>query len=500
MLICLTLLAAALAGPAVPPPHRLVDWSAPLVVDAPGTRLLVLIEATDDQPVRLEALDGGRWRPLETLWHRDVLSVARLDVASTTGLMVRSPDRDRVDHIDWDLFTPGPPEPRHDGTPPPGLGVLPTELIDIGVVSRDDWGAQATTCSSVEDEWYRMAIHHTAGSQTSGGTVHGAVQSLQAYALGTGVYCDIPYQFLVGYDGSLWEGRPYGYYSGATGGGNNDGNSAVCFLGCYHPDGCSTSHDATDDMMDGGQLMVQTFTALHGIESTSEYVRGHQDWPDNATACPGDYILERFDELLAPLVPDYAGELVALSCDSRSVEEGQPLDCQLEIDNIGGQTWTPGNTNLAPLPRDESSPFAAEDWLSEGRVTGVDAETGPGETATFSFSVGTEAIGDHALSLALVEEWVTWFPDDGGPAEGDLVLTFTVTEETDDSSAATGATADTAGPAVQTADEHAGLVLPGPERIGTCGCGAGPAGGSLSALWSAVLGMAVLGMVRRRGD
>ena len=67
-----------------------------------------------------------------------------------------------------------------------------------------------------------MAIHHTAGSQTYGGTVEGSVRALQAYAFSTGEYCDIPYQFLVGYDGSLWEGRPYDYYSGATGGGNNE--------------------------------------------------------------------------------------------------------------------------------------------------------------------------------------------------------------------------------------------------------------------------------------
>ena len=62
-----------------------------------------------------------------------------------------------------------------------------------------------------------------------------AVKALQAYAQDSGGYCDIPYQFLVGHDGSLWEGRSLTYTSGATGGGNNDGNIAVSFLGCYHP-------------------------------------------------------------------------------------------------------------------------------------------------------------------------------------------------------------------------------------------------------------------------
>ena len=30
-----------------------------------------------------------------------------------------------------------------------------------------------------------------------------------------GGYCDIPYQYLVGYDGSLWEARPINMYSDA---------------------------------------------------------------------------------------------------------------------------------------------------------------------------------------------------------------------------------------------------------------------------------------------
>jgi hypothetical protein len=295
--------AHAHSGPAVPPPNRLTDWASPLVVEDTGSRLMMIVEASDTVPVRIEARVGESWVGLEELWHEGSLSVFRLDLASTDAVSLRSSDQERIVALDWDLFEPGTPEPRLEGVAPPSPGVLPAELVDIGVISRSDWGAQSTTCTSTENDWYRMAVHHTAGSQTSGGSVQGAVKSLQSYALGTGTYCDIPYQFLVGYDGSLWEGRPYDYYSGATGGGNNDGNSAVSFLGCYHPEpGCGTAHAATDAMMDAGQLLIQTFSALHGIETTDEYIRGHQDWPGNSTACPGDYILARFDELLEPLL------------------------------------------------------------------------------------------------------------------------------------------------------------------------------------------------------
>ena len=64
-----------------------------------------------------------------------------------------------------------------------------------------------------------MAIHHTAGHQDTNGSIQAQVQMLQAYFQDSLGYCDIAYQWLVGKDGSIWEGRPYGYYSAATGGG-----------------------------------------------------------------------------------------------------------------------------------------------------------------------------------------------------------------------------------------------------------------------------------------
>ena len=281
------LVAAALAGPDVPPTHALVAWDAPVIADRPGTRLGVVLDAADTRAIKLEVFDGHQWLPVRESFREVTTRVMFADLGRPTAtLRFRSPDRSRIRSLDWDLFTPDP-EPRTSSTAPPSPGVLPPELVAIGVVSRADWGARDTTCTTLEDDWYRMAIHHSAGSQTYGGTVEGEVRVLQAYAQDSGEYCDIPYQFLVGYDGSLWEGRPYGYYSGATGGGNNDGNAAVCFLGCYHPTDCPESNEVTDAMMEEGHILVQTLVSLDGIPSDSDSIRGHRDWPGNSTACPG---------------------------------------------------------------------------------------------------------------------------------------------------------------------------------------------------------------------
>lgn len=375
----------------------------------------------------------------------------------------------------------GPVEPR--GTPPPEPGVLPDELKAIGVISRSEWGAKATNCSSLEDDWYRMAIHHTAGSQTSGGTVQGALQATQNYHLGTGTYCDIAYQFLVGYDGSLWEGRPYDYYSGATGGGNNDGNIAISFMGCYDADDCGTSHAVTDAMMEAGQRLVHTLAELHDVPLDSGSIKGHRDWPNNATACPGDLLHPRLDEFYAPLGPRWAADWVGSSFDGPLVlAPGQTVDLWLDFENIGDGTWT-SNTALAPLPRDEGSALANGSWLSDTRITAVDADTPPGGIGRFTFSISAPAEeGVFEQPLGLVEEWAAWFADDGGDGSPSLAVHVEAVEKTDD----TGLASDDTAPV--------GAVLPpGPQHPLQTGCGQVAGGGWLFGL------VLVLRRQRRQG-
>lgn len=474
MLLFASLALANPEGPAVPPPHRLAGWDAPVRAPSPGTRVTMIVEARSEVPVTVEVADGGAWRQAIQTWHRGRVSVLVADLTEPRSFVhFRSSDAGRIVALDWDLFTPSTGEPRlaSGAAPPPTAGVLPAELVAIGVTPRADWGADPTQCTSTEDDWYRMAIHHTAGSQTYGGTVQGAVQALQAYARGTGEYCDIPYQFLVGYDGSLWEGRPYDYYSGATGGGNNDGNIAVCFLGCYHPSDCAVSNAVTDAMMSSGQLLVQTLVGMHGIPSDTDSIRGHRDWPDNATACPGDWLYDRLDELRTPLGRAYAGTATALECDgggaTLSLQPDETGACTLSLANGGTASWSPTTTKLAPIPRDSASPLAAPTWLDAARITGVSATTAPGALGSFAFEIHAPAPGEYVLSLGVLEEGVTWFADDGGPADGALAVTVTV----NDSGTETGT------PTPDSAEAASAAGVPGaavPMDSFGCGCDSRP--------------------------
>jgi hypothetical protein len=108
------------------------------------------------------------------------------------------------------------------------------------------------------------------------------------------------------------------------------------------------------------------------------------------------------------------------------VPSGESITGELWFENTGLDTWTPERTRLAPLPRDTAHPLGTGDWLAGNRVSGVRVATPPGGTGTFPITLSAPADEPTTLSLALVEEGVTWFADapaGGGPAEDALVWT-----------------------------------------------------------------------------
>jgi N-acetylmuramoyl-L-alanine amidase len=413
-----------------------------------GERVALIAEATRAEPLAIEARgvddDGaaGPWVPLEETWREDTTRVAAAELGGWwPAAQLRLADPGAVRRLGWEMIVPVEERADEPAVSEPVPPPLSSGLDALGVVTRGDWGASATTCTTTEDDWYRFAVHHTAGTQTYGGTVEGAVRALQAYSTGSGEYCDIPYQFLVGYDGSLYEGRPLTYLSGATYN-NNPGNIAVCFLGCYSGSACgSLSNDDTDVMIVAARALVDVLAADHAISVSSDTLRGHRDWPDNSTNCPGDYVYARLDEVREPNAP-YTATVVGWGFDGDDgtglrIPQGSEVNVWIDARNDGSRDWTPGGTFLAPLPRDASAPYAGSGWPSATRAATPPATVGPGDTARFAFTLRGDALGAGAVSFALLQEGVTWFADapyGGGPAEGAVTVSFEVVppEQPDD--------------------------------------------------------------------
>lgn len=478
-----------------------------------GTRVAALIAVADAGPALalqargIAAGDTGPWLDMEQTFRGPGHRVAVVDLDRTwpgAEIRIAAADDARAGDIAWELLQPRFPDAGRISREllaagPSMLRAVDPILASIGVVSREGWGARPTACTTPEDNWYRMAIHHTAGSQTSGGTVQGALQAVQAYTMDSGGYCDIPYQFLVGYDGSLWEGRSLNLYSGATGGGNNDGNIAVSFLGCYHPSGCpgGVSHQVTDEMMSAAHLLVQTLVRVHDIPSDAEAIRGHRDWPGNATACPGDFVYARLGELRADMAWYAASEsdrsFPANDAEPLEIGVGESVPLWIELTNTGGRTWEPGVTFLATTgPRDSESPLYDSSWVSVNRLATVTEPVAPGEVGRFEFSVSADRAGDYTQHLSLVQEQLTWFGDapwGGGPGDDAVVLHIKAV----DGGGGGGPGIDPNGPA----DDPNGQ--PGGDNADvTGGCAAAGSGSGAAAVWLLVL-LAFAAARRRQG-
>ena len=432
------------------------DWqqSPPVRAEADGTRVAALLSLHDSRSVSLQARgvatdaagacapgrDSGPWTAMDETFTGAELRVAVVDLEHEYGCaQIRIPTADAgvVGNLQWELVEPRYPDAgqasRDLAAASPTLHAVAPELETIGVITREEWGARATQCSAPEDDWYRMAIHHTAGPQTAGGSVEEQLRGTQAYGMDSGGYCDIPYQMLVGFDGTLYEGRALELQSGATGGGNNPGNLAVCFIGCYHEPEAEcvggVGHQPTDEMMARGQLLVQTLVRLFDISTADDNIRGHRDWPGNSTACPGARLHPRLGEFRADLSWFAAAE-VERSWDAEvevEVAVGASTELWIELENTGGLPWLPGETFLAPTePRDTESPLYDPSWSSENRAATVDAAVQPGEVGRFAMGVSVASEGTFTQSFGLVHEGTTWFADapwGGGPTDDAVTLT-----------------------------------------------------------------------------
>ncbi len=428
------------------------EWLVSPVLDAPdgATRvgmLLGLVAGEAEVPA-IEAQGIGRdgskgpWVPVRRTWREAEQVVLMADLgmdAYGARIRVDAGGARMIRGMTWSAFVPEPP-PVGPFLP---IGVwraaLRPELAAIGVRSRSSWGARATTCTTRESSKYRMAIHHTVTPAT--GDIPSRLRGIQAYHMDTRGWCDTGYHFLLSLDGTLWEGRDVDLL-GTHVGGHNSGNIGISFIGCFHSSGCDSWPPQVPpaEMIDSAGRLAGTLAGLYGITVGTSTVRGHRDYPDQTTSCPGDWLHARLGRIrevaTAPTTPRFAAQFVAqsfpLARDPFPLAPGAEHAGYIDMRNTGSETWTPGVTKLGTTqPRDMTSPLAGPDWLAPNRAATVERSIPPGDVGRFAFTVRAPlSPGDYPQFFNLVHEGAAWFgdPDQGGPPDNQLQVRVTVTE------------------------------------------------------------------------
>jgi len=152
------------------------------------------------------------------------------------------------------------------------------------IITRSQWGARApSSISYVGDNLAYHFVHHAETPDCdSEATCSARVRSIQAYHMDSNGWSDIGYNFLIGGDGNIYEGRGWGVLGAHTGGYNSVGYG-TCFIGSF------TDHIPVPEAVNKYMALLECSTGS-GYVASNYQMKGHRQAPGGTTSCPGDML------------------------------------------------------------------------------------------------------------------------------------------------------------------------------------------------------------------
>lgn len=150
----------------------------------------------------------------------------------------------------------------------------------VKIISKAEWGAKpATRNTTLPNGLYYAVIHHTAGDNCfTKATCILEIQGIQNYHQNILGWDDIGYNFLIGGDGNIYEGRGWNVL-GAHALNWNSKSIGICLMGNYNND------QPTEDQIKAAKEILAE--AVSRGQITSNYIlKGHRQV--GATECPGN--------------------------------------------------------------------------------------------------------------------------------------------------------------------------------------------------------------------
>ncbi|CAH0549100.1 unnamed protein product [Brassicogethes aeneus] len=153
------------------------------------------------------------------------------------------------------------------------------------IVSRSQWGAR----SALSQRYLKfnpppyIVIHHSAGPECrTDSTCKSTVKSIQDYHISSKGFKDIGYNFLVGDDGNVYEGRGWGIH-GAHVPAYNARSIGICFLGNFQ------RSSPSEKQLETVQNLVSCGVELGKISPQYKLI-GHRQ--GKSTECPGQTLFD----------------------------------------------------------------------------------------------------------------------------------------------------------------------------------------------------------------
>jgi hypothetical protein len=170
------------------------------------------------------------------------------------------------------------------------------------MVTRTGWGARPLNLEArAESGWFNpqnnpfgvlryqpplaewlttIVVHHSALPVEQGPA------EIQALHMDKSGYADIGYHFLIGDDGTLYEGRPI-HLRGAHTEGYNTGTVGIVLLGNFE------NREPTQAQFITLNQLIHLLRNRYGIT----HLAGHHDFNPEVTVCPGHFLHDRLSEI-----------------------------------------------------------------------------------------------------------------------------------------------------------------------------------------------------------
>ncbi|XP_029427105.1 peptidoglycan recognition protein 1 [Rhinatrema bivittatum] len=148
------------------------------------------------------------------------------------------------------------------------------------IISKSQWGGRNPTCrTALGTQLPYIIIHHTEGSACSSvSSCTTQMKSIQNYHMNSNGWCDIGYNFLVGGDGSIFEGRGWSSV-GAHAPNYNSNSIGISFIGSF------TSSAPTTAAQNAVKSLISCAVS-RGTVRSAYTLKGHRNV--TATDCPGN--------------------------------------------------------------------------------------------------------------------------------------------------------------------------------------------------------------------
>ncbi|WP_432662361.1 peptidoglycan recognition family protein [Wukongibacter baidiensis] len=177
---------------------------------------------------------------------------------------------------------------------------MPTKLYQPKprILSKSEWGGTIVTPSGATNNPEYLIVHHTGDANNAladafGSDEAGFMKRVQEIHMGKGYY-DIGYNFGLGSEGTLMEGRSIAREGGHTLNGYNTKSIGIVALGNYSPEDCGSKASTLSSVQEDSLIDILAWLCYkYDIESYD--IIGHRD--AQSKDCPGSRIYDKLDDI-----------------------------------------------------------------------------------------------------------------------------------------------------------------------------------------------------------